>query len=103
MIHSTKYTREAKTLLLLGLPLIGSQLAQFAVHTTEVFMLGRYSITALAQGALGAQVFFIAFIFGSGFGWAVLPMVAASVEDGDMVQVRRVTRMGLWLSTAIGI
>lgn len=89
--------------MILGLPLIGSQVAQFAVHTTEVFLLSKYSVTALAQGALGAQVFFIAFIFGSGFGWAVLPMVAAALEDNDLVQVRRVTRMGLWLSTIVGV
>ena len=94
---------EGRTLLALGLPLIGSQVAAFAVHSTDALMLGWYAVDALAQSALGGQLYFLAFILCSGFAWAILPMVAKSAEDGDFQQVRRTTRMGLWASTIAGL
>ena len=48
-------------------------------------------------------MFFIVFIFGSGFAWAVTPMVASALGQDDERQVRRVTRMGLWLTIAYGL
>tara|TARA_B100000780_G_scaffold188716_1_gene132699 strand:+ start:647 stop:1933 length:1287 start_codon:yes stop_codon:yes gene_type:complete len=78
---------------------VGSQVAQFAVHTTDTLMLGWYSVLALAQVTLGAQVLFVAYIVISGFAYAILPMVAKSMAEGDPQSARRVTRMGLWLST----
>ena len=99
MSKSIKIKQEARSLLFLGLPLVGSQVAQFAVHTTDTLMLGWYSVLALAQVTLGAQVLFIAFITTSGFAFAILPMVAKSMAEDDLKSARRVTRMGLWLST----
>ncbi len=87
----------------LGLPLIGSHLAQMALHVTDTVMLGWYGMVPLAAVVLGASSFFIVFVVGSGFAKAVMPMVAAAVGSGDETQVRRATRMGLWLSIAFGI
>ena len=104
MTQSRIIKTEARSLLFLGIPLAGSQVAQFAVHTTDTLMLGWYSVIALAQVTLGAQVLFVAYIVASGFAFAILPMVAKASAEGDLIQVRRVTRMGLWLSTlAAGI
>ena len=87
----------------LGLPLIGSHLAQFAIGLTDVLMLGWYDLEALAAGVLGSSVFFVFLISGSGFAWAVMPLVASSAEAGDQVMARRVTRMGFWLSWIFGV
>ncbi len=95
--------RQARHLMTLGLPLVGSQLAQIAIHTTDTLMLGWYDVTALAAVSLAGPVFFAVFILGAGFAWAVLPMVASSAGTDDDRQVRRTTRMGLWLSIAYGI
>ena len=62
MSKSKAIKLEVRSLLVLGLPLVGSQVAQFAVHMTDTLMLGWYSVLALAQVTLGAQIFFIAFI-----------------------------------------
>jgi MATE family multidrug resistance protein len=97
--QSNTLKQEVRSLLVLGLPLVGSQVAQFAVHTTDTLMLGWYSVLALAQVTLGAQVLFVAYIVISGFAYAILPMVAKSMAEGDPQSARRVTRMGLWLST----
>ncbi len=82
----------------LGLPLIGSHLAQFAVHVIDTIMLGWYDITALAASVLATSLFFVIFIMGSGFAFAVMGMVAKAAGADDDIRVRRVTRMGLWLS-----
>jgi multidrug resistance protein, MATE family len=89
--------------LVLGLPLIGSHLAQMALHVTDTVMLGWYGVTELASVVLGSSSFFIVYVLGSGFAKAVMPMVAAALGQGDEVQVRRDTRMGLWLSILFGL
>ena len=93
----------ARATLALGLPLAGSQLAQMALHVTDTLIVGRYGVTELAAVVLGSSSFFIVFILGAGFAQAVMPMVAAALGRGDEAQVRRDTRMGLWLSIGFGI
>ena len=88
---------------MLGLPLIGSHLAQMALHVADTVMVGWYGVVPLAAVVLGASSFFIIFVVGSGFAKAVMPMVATAMGQGDEVQVRRDTRMGLWLSIGYGI
>ena len=95
----TSVAGQARSLLGLGLPLVGSHLAQMAIVTTDTIMIGWYDVTALAALAVSGATWFIIFILGSGFGWAVMPMVASALASGDERQVRRATRMGLWLST----
>jgi multidrug resistance protein, MATE family len=92
----------ARDTLRLALPLAGSHLAQSALHVTDTIMLGWYGVTELAAVVLGASSFFIIFILGAGFAQAVMPMVAAALGRGDEAQVRRDTRMGIWLSIAYG-
>ncbi|MCF3643131.1 MATE family efflux transporter [Rhizobium sp. TRM95111] len=84
--------------LLLGLPLIGAQLAQLGIHTTDVVILGRLGAAHLAAIVLSGQFFFTIFIFGSGFATAVIPMVAQAHGRGDTVSVRRSVRMGMWVA-----
>ncbi|HGG03884.1 MAG TPA: MATE family efflux transporter [Aliiroseovarius sp.] len=101
MAHPQHPKAHLRALLTLGLPLIGSHLAQMSVNVTDTLMLGWYSVEALAGVVLGGTFFFILFIVGSGFAWAVMPMVAAASEEGDDAGLRRVTRMGLWISLAV--
>ncbi|WIY24015.1 MATE family efflux transporter [Parasedimentitalea psychrophila] len=84
----------------LGLPLIGGHVAQFAIGLTDTVMLGWYGVEALAAVTLASTYFFVLFLFGAGFGFAVMPMVAAAAGAGEDRQIRRCTRMGLWLSLA---
>ena len=84
--------------LVLGLPLIGAQLAQLGIHTTDVVIVGRLGAESLAAMVLSGQFFFTLFIFGSGFATAVIPMVAQAYGRGDVVSVRRSVRMGMWVA-----
>lgn len=84
--------------LALGIPLIGAQLAQLGIHTTDVVIVGQLGAVPLAAMVLAGQFFFTIFIFGSGFSMAVMPMVAQAYGRGDVVSVRRSIRMGMWVS-----
>ncbi len=88
------YVQHARAMLVLGVPLVGSQLAHAIIGLTDTVMLGWYSIEALAAGVLGTSFFFTLFVVGSGFSLAVMPMVASAASANDPTQIRRVTRMG---------
>jgi MATE family multidrug resistance protein len=103
MRDSPTYRQHARAILGLGLPLVGSHVAQFAVTLTDAVMLGWYGVEALAAQTLGGEMFFVFFIMGSGIAWAVMPMVAAAQAAGEQAQVRRVTRMGGWASVLFGL
>ena len=96
------YFQHIRAILVLGLPLIGSHVAQFAITLIDAVMLGWYDVQALAAQVLGSMVFFVVFIVGSGFAWAVMPMVAEAEAAGNHTQVRRYTRMAIWISMLFG-
>ncbi|MEP1328921.1 MATE family efflux transporter [Pseudophaeobacter sp.] len=82
----------------LGFPLVGGHVAQFAIGMTDSVMLGWYGAAALAAVTLAGSYFFVFFLLGAGFAIAVMPLVAAAAGAGEDRQIRRATRMGLWLS-----
>lgn len=87
-----------KATITLGLPITGSLIAQMAIGLTDTVMVGWYGVEELAAVVLATSIFFVFFIVGSGFAMAVMPMVASAEGAGDGRQVRRVVRMGLWIS-----
>lgn len=91
-----------KRTLILGLPLVGSHLAQMSLHVTDTVMLGWYGVAELAAVVLGASLFFSVFILGSGFGIAVMGSISAALGRGDDTEMRRSARMALWLSLLYG-
>ncbi len=97
------YRGHLRSLSRLGLPLIGGHVAQFAIGLTDTIMLGQYSVDALASVVLGSTLFFVLFILGSGFGIAVMPMVAEADAQNDDTAIRRIARMGMWLSALFAI
>lgn len=92
------YPQHIRAVLTLGLPLIGSQLALFAIGLADTIMLGWYGVEPLAASVLATSLFFLLFLMGAGFAFAVMPMAAEAASRDDIVRTRRVTRMGLWLS-----
>lgn len=106
MQHAPKfmpYKGHTKAILTLGLPLIGGHLGQIAIGATDTIMVGWFSVEALAAVTLASTYFFVLFIFGSGFAFAIMPMVAAFAAEEDETAIRRATRMGLWLSMAFAL
>lgn len=102
-ISNNSWGSHVKSTIGLGIPLVGAQLAQMAINTTDVVMVGWLGTTELAAVVLASQMFFVVFIFGSGFSNAVVPLVAQAVGRGDQKQARRSVRMGMWVVIAYGI
>ncbi len=103
MTSSMTYAGHIRAITVMGLPLVGGHLAQVAIGVTDTVMVGWYSVEALAAVTLSSTYFFVLLIFGSGFAWGVMPMVAAYAAENDETGLRRATRMGLWLSTGFAV
>ena len=100
--HMT-YPGHARAITVMGLPLVGGHLGQIAIGVSDTVMAGWYSVEALAAVTLASTYFFVLLIFGSGFAWGVMPLVAAFDAEGDEVGLRRATRMGMWLSMGFAV
>lgn len=100
-IADPSWNGHLRATLALGLPLIGVQLSQMAIHVTDTVMIGWLGATELASCVLGTQLFFVAFIISSGFANAVVPLAASAAASDDLAGVRRATRMGFWAVTAM--
>ncbi|WBU61423.1 MATE family efflux transporter [Paracoccus albus] len=85
--------------LALGLPLVGGHLARMAIGITDTVMIGWYGVDALAALVLATSYQFIFFMLGAGYGLGVMGLLASANARGDMTEIRRATRMALWLST----
>lgn len=87
----------------LGLPLVGAQIAQMLINVTDTIMLGWLGTRELAAGTLAFQSFFALMIFGLGFGAAMIPLIANALGRDDERAVRRASRMGLWALIALAL
>ncbi len=70
------WSAELRSTASLAWPLILSNLAQIAMQTTDVAMMGWLGADVLAAGALGANLYFFFLIFGIGLVVAIAPMLA---------------------------
>lgn len=90
-------------MLALSWPMVLTNLAQTAMTTTDVLMMGHLGPDALAAGALAANLYMAALIFGLGVMSAVSPMI--SIELGTnrhaVREVRRTVRQGFWAAACL--
>ncbi|WP_341895562.1 MATE family efflux transporter [Ferrovibrio terrae] len=94
--------KEARATLTLSLPIVGTQLAQMAIHTTDVWLLSHYSAEALGAAALGVAIFSFLWMAGLGLATAT-PALAAQArgrDPDDIEGVRQAVHDGL-ISTGI--
>ena len=101
--HQQTWRQHFAALYSLGLPLVAAQMAQMAIHATDIAMVGRIGAPELAATALATNYFFLIYMFGSGFLVALAPIVAQAFGQDDPRAVRRSTRMGLWFAVGYGI
>ena len=73
----------AKAMFLLGLPLIGAQLAQVSINVTNTVMIGQLGAVELAAAVLATQTFYLFWMFGSGFAYAVIATIAGLFSLGS--------------------
>lgn len=93
---SSGWGAELRATFLLAWPLVIAQLAQNALHTTDVILLGWLGPSYLAAGTLGTTFFMPFLLFGVGVVGAVAPLVAQARGARNIKAVRRIVRQGFW-------
>ena len=98
-----RYAPHLRATLALGLPLVGSHLARMAIGVADTVMVGWYGVVELAALVIATSFFHIMFFLGMGFGIGVMGLIAAAIARDDQIEVRRSTRMALWLSIVFAV
>jgi MATE family multidrug resistance protein len=101
----TAWSAEFRATLSLAWPLVFTNLAQIALNTTDIIVLGRLGPQALAAGTLGVNLYFAILIFAIGLITATAPMMAESFGRKRKVvrDVRRTFRQGLWSAVFLSV
>jgi multidrug resistance protein, MATE family len=96
---------EMRATLALGWPLVLATIAQNALITSDVILMGWMGSEALAGGALGTNLYFAFLIFGIGLINATSPMIAEELgrKRHSVREVRRTVRQGLWAAVTVAI
>lgn len=89
---------EARQVVNLGLPLIFTQLAQMAIVTTDIIMVGQLGSFELASVTMGVTMFYFGWLLGFGPSAAVSPIIAQALgrDPNDLETPRDVLINGLW-------
>lgn len=101
----TAWLRELRAVVALSWPLALGNLAQVAMGTTDVMMMGWLGPDTLAAGALGTNLYFIALIFGIGLLNATSPLIARDLgrDPAATDGVRRTVWQGFWSAACLAL
>ncbi len=87
----------------LAVPLALAQLAQIAMQTTDVLMMGWLGRDDLAAGTLGSNMLFPVYLFGMGIVTATAPMMAQALGGRQYRAIRRTARQGFWVALVYAV
>ena len=92
-------------MLVLAAPIVLTNLAQLALGTTDIIMMGWLGPKALAAGALAVNLNWALLVFAIGVVTATAPMVAHELGRNrhSVREVRRTVRQGLWTAVVLAI
>ncbi len=92
------WAAEFRSCLILGWPLILTNLAQAALSATDLIFIGRLGSDSLAAGSLAASLYHACMVFCMGVASATMPMIATTLgrHRHSVRDVRRTVRQGLW-------
>ncbi|WP_457089306.1 MATE family efflux transporter [Microvirga sp. P5_D2] len=101
----TAWMSELRATLALGWPLVLTNVAQNALMTSDVILMGWLGSGALAAGALGTNLYFAFLIFGIGLVSATSPLTAEELgrKRHSVREVRRTVRQGFWAAITVAI
>jgi len=98
LANASGWGEELRQTFRLAWPLVIAQVAQNALHMTDVILLGWLGPTYLAAGTLGTTFFMPFLLFGVGVVGAVAPLVAQARGARNIKAVRRIVRQGFWVA-----
>ncbi|HEV7345720.1 MAG TPA: MATE family efflux transporter [Devosia sp.] len=101
--RATGWGAELRATFALAWPLVIAQLAQTALSTTDVIMMGWLGPDALAAGTLATTFLMPFLLLGIGIVGAVAPLVSQARGARAIKAVRRIARQGFWAAILIAI
>ena len=101
--QSNSWPAHFRATLALGLPLIGTQMAQMGIGFVDTVMLGWLGAETLAASVLATTMFFLVLVVGFGLANAVMPLAAQAAGEDDARSLRRSVRMGFWVVWIYGV
>lgn len=97
------WSEELRATFLLAWPLVVAQVAQNALFTTDVIMMGWLGPEFLAGGTLAASFFLPFLLLGGGIVSAVAPLAAQAIGARKIKNVRRSVRQGFWVAIVVAL
>jgi len=94
---------ESRTILRLGLPLVGAQLAQISMSFVDTVMAGNYHPDDLAAVAIGSSFFMPFFTIAIGVLMALSPIIAQLFGARELHSIGKKVRQGLWLAVLLAL
>jgi len=90
------YQSHYNALVKLGLPVILAQLGQVTVGVIDNMMIGHVGTQELAAASFANTIFWLVIVLGTGFSYAITPLVGTARGNFDMNQV------GAWFKSSMG-
>jgi multidrug resistance protein, MATE family len=100
-VASSTWGAELRATFALALPLVIAQVAQNAINTTDVIMMGWLGPEYLAAGTLASTFIMPFLVAGIGLVGAVAPLTAQARGARNIKAVRRIVRQGFWIALLI--
>jgi MATE family multidrug resistance protein len=97
------WTAELRATFMLAWPLVVAQVAQNALFTTDVIMMGWLGPQYLAASTLATSFFTPFLLLGGGIVSAVAPLAAQAIGGRKIKNVRRTVRQGFWAAIVIAL
>jgi MATE family multidrug resistance protein len=105
IVARAAWTAELSAMAALSAPLVLTNVAQNALTTSDVILMGWLGPQALAAGALGTNLYFAFLIFGIGLVSATSPLISEELgrRRHSVREVRRTVRQGFWSAATIAV
>lgn len=99
MVLSSEWSKEARALILLALPLVIGNLAWSLIAATDLLLIGRLGADAVAAAALALNLYNGFMVIGMGVGMAMSPMIASERgrKSHSVRDIRRTVRQSIWV------
>ncbi len=97
------YQSHYKGLIKLGIPVILAQLGQVTVGVIDNMMIGHVGTLELAAASFANTIFWLVIVLGTGFSYAITPLVGKARGNYEMNQVGAWFKSSMWAVLSMGV
>ena len=95
--------QEFRKTAVLAFPIVLSQVSQHLIQVIDTAMIGRVGVVPLAASAFASSIFAVPLVFCFGITITTSILTSSAFGSGDMKRANHVLRVGLVLSTIVGL